>query len=131
MVFESKTEKGLDDFSLDTSVFAQLRKRIKLARDIEKDEHKISKKSADRNWLKKAAKDLDVDYSESEEEEDSKVASKNSKLKQQLAELLKKPIIPRHINLKDITRDSETLKTVFSDHSIIVANPSLPIKGLN
>lgn len=51
----------MDEFPVDSTALTGARKRLILANKIDKLRHSTSKAKADRNWLQKSAKDLDIE----------------------------------------------------------------------
>ena len=54
-------EAELPDLPIESGFLPPLRKRIELARDIEKAQHQVKKENHDRNWLIEAAEAMDLD----------------------------------------------------------------------
>ncbi|KIY66744.1 P-loop containing nucleoside triphosphate hydrolase protein [Cylindrobasidium torrendii FP15055 ss-10] len=86
---------------MDGRVTEALKKRVALARNIEGAAHKIKKAKADGKWMKEAAEVLGVDYEEEEHEGKGKQAARqDERMKDQLATLLKKPLVARGISTR-------------------------------
>ncbi|KAL9935275.1 hypothetical protein V8E36_005623 [Tilletia maclaganii] len=112
--------------TVEFSFFHPLRARLELAKHIDTAEHRASKESHDDAWLRKMAQDADIDLEESDDglDEDggrnNKRKSKGqqqqgrggsapmSKLKEELAALLRQPLKARGVSFKYITSGSRT-----------------------
>ncbi|KAI3631965.1 hypothetical protein MIR68_009801 [Amoeboaphelidium protococcarum] len=62
--FVNEQQRSIEDFSIDLSTVAKLKQRVKLAVDIDKASHQITKQKHDDDWIRKAAVDLDVELDE-------------------------------------------------------------------
>lgn len=90
----------LDSFPVDITYMSSIRKRISLAKQIDKDEHKFKRKKSSNDWILASAKAMDIEVDEDLLEDLGGVREKQArqgKLKQMKAELsglLKTPLIP-------------------------------------
>ncbi|CAG8666418.1 9671_t:CDS:10, partial [Ambispora leptoticha] len=113
-----RKDRSLPDFPVDQSIVKAMKQRISLARKIDQEEHKLQKSNYDDDWLKKAARDLDVDVEEDllnnkrgndkNDDDGSNINTKNVKakiksMKAQLKSLLAETLIPRGISKKYLT----------------------------
>lgn len=62
--FHLFAEEGFNDFAVDMSYMPAIKKRVNLARRIEKHLHEKRKNKSDADWFKRAAKDMDIDVDE-------------------------------------------------------------------
>ena len=101
----------LPDFPFETRLMPAIRQRVELARQVEKKSHMLNKKSADSNWIAKAAKELDVDLDEDEDEEklynEKKTKNKIQELTRQLNAMLKTTLAPKGSNKKYLQMTNE------------------------
>lgn len=93
-----KLDEDISSLDIDPSFYDEIKKRISLAKSIEKEEYKERKVHASNNWTKKLSKAMDIEYDESSENE--AVLSKKEKqnivsMKQELNRLLKTDIYPK------------------------------------
>lgn len=54
------------EFNVDYSLLNSLKQRVELAREIENARHRADKASHEQSWLRKAAEEMELDYSEDE-----------------------------------------------------------------
>lgn len=112
-----KLNSDLPPMDVDPSLLPDLKKRVLLAKKIEREEHQDRKKTSEKNWFKKAAESLEIevpdfDAVESDEENHKRKKSNNVKaLKRELSQLLKLPLVPRGFSGNFITRTG-SLKTM-------------------
>ncbi|KAJ3412686.1 ATP-dependent RNA helicase ddx24 [Chytridiales sp. JEL 0842] len=119
-----KTE-GLPEFPVDRSILAAIRSRLNLATKIEAEEHKMKKQRVEKDWLKKAAEDAEMILSDDSDvdsdndgvskgskkpqsKEEEKARAKLAQMKAELQTLLKKPLVPKGVNLKYLTANADT-----------------------
>lgn len=74
-------KKGLKEFPVEFSYFPPLKKRLKIAVEIDKAEHSVKKKNDSIGWLKKnaAAMEIDLDDDLLDEGENSQVVKTNQR----------------------------------------------------
>ncbi|KAJ1733759.1 ATP-dependent RNA helicase, partial [Coemansia biformis] len=106
----TKLGKDISAFPVDLDLVGRLRPRVELARDIELREHKLDKRTHERNWFKKNAEDLDIeldsDFMPSSDDErgvETKYQEKQDKLqikalKSRLSQLLAKRVLGSGVN---------------------------------
>ncbi|KAJ2768060.1 ATP-dependent RNA helicase, partial [Coemansia nantahalensis] len=106
----AKLGKDIAAFPVDLDLVARLGARVDLARDVELREHKLSKRTHERNWFKKNAEELDIeldsDFMPSSDDERGVEAKREEKqdkqqtkaLKAKLAQLLDKPVLGRGVS---------------------------------
>lgn len=90
----------LDSFPVDVSFMSSIKKRISLAKQIDKEEHKFKRKKSSNDWILASAKAMDIEVDEDLLEDlgdqgERKVRQvKLKQIKAELAGLLKTPLIP-------------------------------------
>jgi ATP-dependent RNA helicase DDX24/MAK5 len=57
-------DEGFNDFPVDMAYLPAIKKRVSLARRIEKHIHEKRKSKSDADWFRRAAKDMDIDVDE-------------------------------------------------------------------
>ncbi|KAL9960204.1 hypothetical protein ACROYT_G033626, partial [Oculina patagonica] len=125
----------LDSFPVDVTYMSSIRKRISLAKQIDKDEHKFKRKKSNNDWLLASAKAMDIEVDEDLLEDLGDLGERKErqdKLKQMKAELsglLKTPLIPDGFSgkyptktgallmpgIKAVTNSEETEKVAVGD----------------
>lgn len=107
-----KQETNLHDYPIDSDYFAECRKRVLVARQINDLEHQTTKEKDNKNWFVKHAKMLDIEMDDEIKKEAfvdyEQVQQRKSKLKTlklQLEQMLKKLIIPRYFSKSYIKTD--------------------------
>jgi ATP-dependent RNA helicase DDX24/MAK5 len=98
-----KLGKEICEFGIDGRLMPMLNKRLNLARRIDALSHADKKRKRSREWFKKAAAEIDVEYSGSESESEGN-DREIKRLKGELKQMLSVPIVPRGENVKFITR---------------------------
>ncbi|KAJ2557520.1 ATP-dependent RNA helicase [Coemansia sp. RSA 1933] len=104
-----KLDKEISLFPVDLDLIGRLKPRVDLARDVDLREHKINKRTHEKNWFKKNAEELDIeldsDFMPSDDDEDSSIGQSGKLEKQQikalrsrLNQLLSKKILGRGIS---------------------------------
>jgi len=90
----------LDSFPVDVTYMSSIRKRISLAKQIDKDEHKFKRKKSSNDWILASAKAMDIEVDEDLLEDLGDVREKQERqgklrqMKAELSGLLKAPLIP-------------------------------------
>jgi len=90
----------LDSFPVDVNFMSSIRKRISLAKQIDKEEHKFRRKKSSNDWILASAKAMDIEVDEDlledlgDSGERKKTSEKLKKMKAELSSLLKTPLIP-------------------------------------
>jgi len=95
--------REVESFDVDRGLLPGVAKRVNLARKLDALTHEVRKKKTKKEWFKHAAEEMDIDIDDeilSEEDEDVKFHSVQKQkeiagLKQQLAALLKRAILPK------------------------------------
>ena len=97
---------------------AALKKRLQLALKIDDVQRKNKKASAEDEWLKKAAADLEVDLSD---DENADIAMENKKVRKQLAaqrkeldDLLNQPLLPAGFSTRHLAMDPSLATKIVS-----------------
>lgn len=93
---------GIAEFPIERQFLPDIIRRVKLAREIDKAQHLVSKVQSKNSWFKKAAEEMDIELDEDLLDEDEETRKKMSKATQelktkklQLQALLHKEIIPK------------------------------------
>ncbi|XP_068714327.1 ATP-dependent RNA helicase DDX24-like [Montipora foliosa] len=90
----------LDSFPVDVAFMSSIRKRISLAKQIDKEEHKFRRKKSNNDWVLASAKAMDIEVDEDlledlgDSQEIKKRQGKLKQMKAELSSLLKTPLIP-------------------------------------
>lgn len=90
----------LDSFPVDVAFMSSIRKRISLAKQIDKEEHKFRRKKSSNDWVLASAKAMDIEVDEDlledlgDSQEIKKRQGKLKQMKAELSSLLKTPLIP-------------------------------------
>ena len=90
-----KLGKDIPSLKVDRKILDGIKARVLLAREIDRDEYKLRKENADNNWMKRAAKSMDIET----EEMKKTVLTKYEKLQKsgkrnQLQKLLSEDLYP-------------------------------------
>ncbi|KAJ1665224.1 ATP-dependent RNA helicase [Coemansia sp. RSA 1813] len=106
-----KLDKDISLFPVDLDLIGRLKPRVDIARDVDLREHKINKRTHEKNWFKKNAKELDIELdsdfmpSDDDDGEDSSIIHSEKIEKQQikalkgrLSQMLSKKILGRGIS---------------------------------
>lgn len=100
------------EFPVDLNILRAMKERVKLAVEIDSIQHQESKQNHEVNWMRNMAEEMDVEFDEEtmqgkghqkSSEELEKAKAKAYKLKHELSELLKQPILPPHLSGKFLT----------------------------
>nr|CAB3236981.1 ATP-dependent RNA helicase ddx24 [Phallusia mammillata] len=105
-----KKDDGMPLFLVNQNYMAAVRKRVNIARDIDKMSHKIKKTNLHNDWFIKNAEAMEMALDEDmliKNDDDDELKQVISSKKQQLAALLKKPIFPKGFSGKFITQTGE------------------------
>ena len=115
-IFEiMKLTEDIPYLEIDTRLLPDIKKRVSVAKKIDKEEHKMKKLSTEKKWFQKASKSLDLEI-DVDQNPTEKVGKKDNKvlqsLKRELDYLLKQPIVPAGFSGSYITKSGklETLK---------------------
>ncbi|KAJ1736836.1 ATP-dependent RNA helicase [Coemansia sp. Benny D160-2] len=105
-----KLDKDISLFPVDLDLLGRLKPRVDLARDIDLREHKMNKRTHEKNWFKKNAEELDIELdsdfmpSDDDSEDASAVHSKKMEkqqvkaLRNQLGQMLSRKILGRGVS---------------------------------
>lgn len=114
-------EDDIPDLQLDLDIIDRLKHRVSLARRIDAVVHKHTKADHEKNWLKQAAKDLDVEidpdfvHIEDEDGDDRAYLKKKKEkedaaaLKRELEFLLKQPLVANGVRANYITSGARSI----------------------
>ncbi|KAI8913639.1 P-loop containing nucleoside triphosphate hydrolase protein [Gorgonomyces haynaldii] len=105
LMYQLKAEE-LPVFPIEKNLYPALKKRLDLAKEVDKLQHTQKKKQTNKDWFRKAAEEADIMLSEEDEDEDMN-QQKNRKLqqmKQQLHDLIQQPLLPKR-SMKFVTAD--------------------------
>ncbi|RIA98835.1 P-loop containing nucleoside triphosphate hydrolase protein [Glomus cerebriforme] len=99
---------GLRDFPVDRGILYSMKQRIQLARQIDKEEHKMQKVNHDNDWLKKTAQEFEIELDDEITNDSNRGNQKQAKekirsMKFELKSLLSQPLIPRGVSTKYLT----------------------------
>ncbi|RCI01185.1 ATP-dependent RNA helicase [Rhizopus azygosporus] len=99
-------------FPVDLNILRSMKERVELARQIDSIQHRESKQAHEQNWMRKLAQEMDVDFDEDmmqgnghqkSNKELQREKAKVNGLKNQLNQLLQKPILPAGVSRKFLT----------------------------
>ncbi|GAA5951965.1 hypothetical protein JCM8115_005291 [Rhodotorula mucilaginosa] len=106
----------LPSLPTDFSILDQLKRRIDLAKQVDQAQHKLQKEAHDDKWLRETAEAMDIELEDDQEfnsdgdaprasskKQRSKKAYQARALRQELDELLRKPLMVRGISAKYLT----------------------------
>ncbi|GAA96723.1 hypothetical protein E5Q_03395 [Mixia osmundae IAM 14324] len=111
-------EKALVELPIEHSILETLRDRVDLARKIDSAQHKANKETHDQDWLRKAAKEMeiDIDSEESASDEPSDRGHRGSRIRKargqaqqlqaELDRLIQQPLRIRGVSAKYLTSGS-------------------------
>ncbi|KAK4688530.1 ATP-dependent RNA helicase DDX24/MAK5, partial [Tremellales sp. Uapishka_1] len=121
-------EEQLPDLTIDSGFLPKLKERIRVAKAIEKAQHMVKKDNHEKNWLKETAEAMDIDIdpdmlSDGEYDADLPYHQPNKqssntrktsgasliKLKAELRELLREPLMARGVSAKYPTSGSRVI----------------------
>lgn len=101
------------DYPIDLDYFGFCKKIVTIARKIDEIEHQLNKAKNETNWYDKHAKLLDIDLDDElmkENEVDNTAVSKSknelAKKKNELVQLLRKPIFPKNFSHNYLASDN-------------------------
>ncbi|KAG9313623.1 ATP-dependent RNA helicase [Chiua virens] len=115
-----RQDADIPEISIELTLLDHLKQRIRLARQIDSQQHRIKKQNHDRNWLKEAAEamEIELDSDMASASEDDRGPTKHQRkqagaqtaaLKAQLKELLSRPLIARGVSTRYITSGSRPI----------------------
>jgi ATP-dependent RNA helicase DDX24/MAK5 len=108
--------RSLPNFPVDHKYLNALKKRLQLARKIDDVARTHKKQSAEAEWLRKAAEDLDVDLSDDENADiamDSKRVRKAlASQRRELDDLLNRPLVPEGFTTRHLAMDPHLARTI-------------------
>jgi ATP-dependent RNA helicase DDX24/MAK5 len=112
---KGKENDSLLDFPVDHRYIPSVRKRVKLAINLDKEIHQKQKKTYEKNWYIKKAQDLDIELdddlikeNEDEDFENKRHNQRVESLKNNLKQMLDTPILPEGASRSYITRERIT-----------------------
>ncbi|KAI9137617.1 P-loop containing nucleoside triphosphate hydrolase protein [Paraphysoderma sedebokerense] len=121
---------GLDEFPVERGYNSELKKRLKLAQEIDQEQHQTQKSTFENNWLSQTAEALDIDIdpdfldastlaklnSTSSKSQEKATKARVNQLKDELNQLLKKPVVPKGLSMKYLTNNiKEGLVSVINE----------------
>ncbi|KDQ09051.1 hypothetical protein BOTBODRAFT_138240 [Botryobasidium botryosum FD-172 SS1] len=115
-----RSEDDIPELKVEHDMLDKLKERTRIARQIDNEQHKLSKDNHDKNWLKEAAKAMDIELDpdiignfEDEGSRESKIRksrdAKVAALKSELRHLLAQPLVARGISAKYLTSGSRRI----------------------
>jgi len=114
----------MPELPIESGFMPKLKERIRIAKEIEKAQHKVKKENYDRNWLKEVAEAMDVDidpsmlsdpedpdlpYQSRKHQKTTKSGSKVDSLKAHLEDLLREPLVARGVSTRYPTSGSKVI----------------------
>ncbi|RUS18719.1 P-loop containing nucleoside triphosphate hydrolase protein [Endogone sp. FLAS-F59071] len=103
------TSNGYPDFPVDHGIVSEMKKRVALAKKIDKEEHYLNKSTHDDDWMRKTAEAMDIELDDKTlggDETDrgnSEVKAKVRVWRGQLKEMLARPLMPHGASAKYLT----------------------------
>lgn len=98
------------ELPVDLSILREMKHRVNLATDIDKMEHKVEKARHEEGWMRKMAREMDLDVSDEEVDPDEGKKKKNGKdditlrnKKNELKQLLAQPMLPQGVSMRYLT----------------------------
>ncbi|KAI9297206.1 DEAD-domain-containing protein [Neoconidiobolus thromboides FSU 785] len=125
---------NIQEFPVDSLLASKLKARLALAKQVDQLQHGLDKDKADKSWLKKSADLLEIELDSdnlSSDEDVSKIKNKKKqgqleKLKYQLKELLKEPILGLGYSSKYLSSNGNELVNTLNNN---LNDDSLVFKG--
>ena len=98
-----KRKEELPEFPIDNSIFSSVKKRVQVARELDKLLLTTKKEDINKSWLKKTAEEADIDYSEDSDEDCTQMKDEASfRLKEKEANKRKSSIDAKRYELKQL-----------------------------
>ena len=98
-----KRKEELPEFPIDNSIFSSVKKRVQVARELDKLLLTTKKEDINKSWLKKTAEEADIDYSEDSDEDCTQMKDEASfRLKEKEANKRKSNIDAKRYELKQL-----------------------------
>ena len=98
-----KRKEELPEFPIDNSIFSSVKKRVQVARELDKLLLTTKKEDVNKSWLKKTAEEADIDYSEDSDEDCTQMKDEASfRLKEKEANKRKSSIDAKRYELKQL-----------------------------
>ena len=98
-----KRKEELPEFPIDNSIFPSVKKRVQVARELDKLLLTTKKEDINKSWLKKTAEEADIDYSEDSDEDCTQMKDEASfRLKEKEANKRKSSIDAKRYELKQL-----------------------------
>ena len=109
-----KLEQEIPSLEVDFRLLPDIKKRVTLARKIDKEEHQQRKKSTEEKWFQQAAKSLDLELEDKRNDDCDFPKKKESNLlktlRKELKDLLKLPLVPKGFSGSYITKSGKLEK---------------------
>ena len=109
-----KLDQEIPSLEVDIRLLPDIKKRVTLARKIDKEEHQQRKKSTEEKWFQKAAKSLDLELEDKRNDDCDLPKKKESNLlktmRKELKDLLKLPLVPKGFSGSYITKSGKLEK---------------------
>ncbi|EIW78544.1 P-loop containing nucleoside triphosphate hydrolase protein [Coniophora puteana RWD-64-598 SS2] len=119
-----RNEDEVLEMSVELALLDKLKERIRVARQIDAQQHKVKKENHDRKWMKEAADameiELDSDFMSASEDEgrptkhvQKKASGKTAALKAELKALLAQPLVAKGVSTSYVTSGSRPIAADF------------------
>eukprot|EP00112_Aurelia_sp_Birch-Aquarium-sp1_P016564 Seg377.9 transcript_id=Seg377.9/GoldUCD/mRNA.D3Y31 product="DEAD-box ATP-dependent RNA helicase 13" protein_id=Seg377.9/GoldUCD/D3Y31 len=109
-----KLDQEIPSLEVDLRLLPDIKKRVTLARKIDREEHQQRKKSTEEKWFEKAAKSLDLELEDKRHDDSGLPKKKESNLlkslRNELKDLLKLPLVPKGFSGSYITKSGKLEK---------------------
>ncbi|KAK2189291.1 hypothetical protein NP493_109g00000 [Ridgeia piscesae] len=114
IVLALNRDEELPIFPVESDYMAGVKARVNLARQIDKEEHIMTKRRKQNSWFEKAAKEMDIELDEEELLHDLGDSMEQSQQRQRLAQLrhllvvmLRQPMVTQHFSSKYPTKSGK------------------------
>ncbi|KAG8216686.1 ATP-dependent RNA helicase [Butyriboletus roseoflavus] len=115
-----RQDTDIPDITVELTLLDHLRERIRLAKQIDAQQHRVKKQNHEHNWLKEAAEAMEIELDSdvvSASEDDTRPTKHDRKrtnihtaaLKAELKEMLSRPLIARGVSTRYITSGSRPI----------------------
>ena len=109
-----KLDQEIPSLEVDFRLLPDIKKRVTLARKIDREEHQQRKKSTEEKWFQKAAKSLDLELEDKRNDDCDLPKKKESNLlknlRKELKDQLKLPLVPKGFSGSYITKSGKLEK---------------------
>ncbi|PVD22884.1 hypothetical protein C0Q70_16143 [Pomacea canaliculata] len=130
-----KQGSDLPDFPMEIDTLHHLKSHVALACEIDKQEHRLMKQKRNKNWMQKAAEEMDIELDrdllgddEDEDRKENQLKQQLKRLKAQLQVILKQPVLPSKFSSRYLTKTGHLVLPVQNTSSSAVADLKTTVK---